>query len=685
MKKLATRLAIIAMSVLFTTHYLPSCTFNKDDEREYENESEEGEEREAGVEKEMMSWFQSRGYPNPYYMESKYMAAWEQAQKLKEQSSNIYSRVQGGSNWVSLGPSTGIGGRILSIAIDPANNNNLFAGSASGGIWKSTNGGTSWSHVNCNLPVLGVPAIIINPSNSNVIYAGTGEVYRFDSTSGTPNPGNTGYSVWKTRGTYGIGIIKSTDGGATWSQVFTKNTAQLFGIQSLKFDPSNSNTVYACTTQGLYRSTNAGTTWSNILDLTYISDVVINGTSIVAAVGNLQNTMKGIYKSTNSGTTWTKITSGLPASFLGSVKMDWVSSDPNTIMASFGVSEVSNVKELYRSTDFGTTWSALSNSTHTQWQYWCAHVVAINPSNTNKLVFGGVKLKNYTVSTSTAGSALTIHDDIHDIKFDPSNANNVYAACDGGIYKSTNGGTSFTAINNGLAATQFYATIGVSPTNANVIVGGLQDNGVVMTTNGGTTWTTYPGSYGDGASCAIDPTNGNKILSSGDARNVYLSTNGGSSTSSNGLTYLGGANDSRTAFNSPLTFAKGKPSIVYVGSDNLHKSTDGGNSFSGGSGTPGTSYIEALHKTALTISVDPSDATGNLLYASTSPFAQYDNDVDNLYVTGQPNILKSTNGGTTLPMTSVKGSLPDRFVLDITFSPTYHDSVYITLGGFGTS
>lgn len=665
----------------------------------FEEDEDEDEEKEAGIEKDMMFWFQSRAYPDPYYLNDKYQRGWDQAVKLKEQTLSAYSRVQS-ANWVQLGPKTGIGGRILSIAVNPVKNTSVYIGSASGGIWKSYNSGSSWQPVTTNTQVLGVPAIIINPVDTMVLYAGTGEVYRIDSTGATPNPSNIGYNVWKARGTYGIGVIKSTDGGNTWTQVLTRTMANLFGIQRLRFDPTNPNIVYACATDGLYRTIDAGANWNKILNLTYIADVVINAKNtnqIVATVGNLGNTVKGIWRSTDGGTTWGKVTSTLPASFQGFIKLDNLPSLGNrdTIIASIGIEETpTGTSELYRSTDFGATWAVLPSSTHTQWQYWCAHAIAINPTTPTKLIYGGVKLRNYTLP-STAGGTLTIHDDIHDIKFDPTNSNIVYVACDGGMYKSTNAGGSFSQIDNGLAATQFFASIGVSPAGAsnNVIVGGLQDNGVVWSQDGGATWGTYPGSYGDGAACAIDPTNGNNIISSGDARNFYLSTNGGG-TAANTMAYLASGapattHDSRTAFVAPVAYSKKKPTVVYAGSDNLHKSTNGGSTWTNNGtftgNTAPSNFIEAVHKTAISIAVSPTDPNGDTLFISTSPFAQFDNDADGLFVTGQPNLLKSTNGGATLPMTSVKGTLPNRFIMEMAMSPTFHDSMYVALGGFGTS
>lgn len=664
-----------------TIHHLAEKT-EKEFEDDDEDEGEEEKEKEAGVSGQMMSWFTARAFPDPYYLNDKYLNGWYQAQAIRNQQVSLRGAGIQSGTWASIGPNNSIGGRILTIAVDPTNSNKLFCGSASGGIWKSTNGGTLWSPVVTDLPVLGVSSIIIHPTNGNIIYAGTGEVYRIDSTSGTPNPGNTGFSVWKTRGTYGMGIVKSTDGGVTWTQVLNRSTSQLFAIQNLRFDPANPNTVYACATDGLWRTTDAGVTWTKIFAITYVSDVAINGTNIVISVGNLGNTLKGIYKSTNSGSTWAKITSGLPASFQGFIEMDWVASDPNTIVASIGVSEAAGVNELYRSTNFGTSWTALASSTHTQWQYWCAHDLAINPSNTDAIVFGGVDTYRYTISTATKSSAITtIHDDIHDVKFDPSNNAIVYVCCDGGIYKSTNSGSTFSAINNGLGATQFYASLGVSTTDPNMFVGGLQDNGQVY--YNGTSWTTVSGVGGDGTSCAVDPNNDNNVLVSRDARGVYRSTNGAASAS-NTATYWGSVADSRTAFAAPIAFSKSNPTIAYIGSDNLHKSTNGGSTWTNNSYSGATGYIDALHKTAITLAVSPTDP--NKVYMSVSNFAQYDGDVDNLYLTGNPNVLKTTNGAP--PGTSIMGTgantLPNRFVMDFAIDPTNDNIVFAAIGGFGT-
>ncbi|MFZ9386942.1 MAG: T9SS type A sorting domain-containing protein [Chitinophagaceae bacterium] len=655
-------------------------------ESDYESEDEEKELN--GADKQLTMWFQSKAYPEPANLSAKYMRGWQQALQIREENSSVQTRVEA-ATWTSLGQSfnggTRIGGRVVCLAIDPNNSARLFAGSASGGIWKSTNGGSNWSPVTTNLPVLGVSSILIDPSNSNTIYAGTGEVYRVDTS-------NIGFNVWKTRGTYGIGIIKSMDGGNTWSQILVKNTSQMFAIQAMAFQPGNSSIIYACATDGLYRSQDGGGSWTKIYSATYVKDIAINPSNadqVVISVGNMVNTNKGIYRSTNGTNatpSFSHITTGLPSSFEGSIKLDNVGS--GSLFASIGMSSstASSNREVYHSTDFGATWSVVGGTTsstttnHCSYQFWFAHTVAINPFATDSIIFGGVGLYRYRVSNTTRTTVSGVHADHHDIVFDPNNRGVIYACNDGGIYKSTNGGSTFAAINTGLNATQFYASLGVSKNIAdpNRMAGGLQDNGQVL--YNGTQWNQLSWAGGDGTACAIDPNNSQRILVSRDARQVYRSTNGGS-TGGSVTSYWGFVADSRTAFVAPLAFGTSNSDSVYLASDNLHISINGGGSFTNDAYGSATNYIEAIHKTAIALAVSPTNA--RKVYVSTSPFAQYDNDDNRIYVTGQPNILKTTTGNT--PFTSIKGSLPDRFVMDIVVSPTNDDSVFIALGGFGTT
>lgn len=685
---LLSAVTIITAASYFLISQKSFSTATEQKEHKENEEAEEGEEDEqqSGAGKQLNGWFQAKAYPNPSNLTAKYLNAWEQYLEIKAKTT-IASRTEA-ANWTSLGycqnGGTRIGGRIVCMAIDPNNTNNLWVGSASGGIWKSTNAGTNWSAVVTNLPVLGVSSILVDPSNSNIIYAGTGEVYNTDITDAG------GFNVWKTRGTYGIGVIKSTDGGATWAKVFKKNEADLFGIQSMAFLPGTSTTIFACSTDGVYRSVDSGATWDLIYSGANVRDIAINPgntNQMVISVGNMMNATKGIYRTINGSNvtpTWTKITSGLPASYEGHIKLD--NSGAGVLVASIGVSSGSS-NEVYKSTDFGASWSVISTSNHCSYQFWFAHTIAVNPFFTDSLVYGGVSLYRHNTATSSRGTVAGPHADQHDIKFDPVRRGTLYVCNDGGVYKSTNGGVNFSAINTGLNATQFYASLGVSRQNANVMIGGLQDNGQVL--YNGTSWNAISWGGGDGTSCAIHPTNDQIILASRDARQIYRSANGGSSGGAV-TTYWGFVGDSRTAFVAPIAFAPSNGNVAYQASDNIHISANAGSTFTNNTlgstppypATTPNAFIEQRHKTAIALAV--SWTNSSKLYVTTSPFAQYDNDVSNIYVNGTPNIFKTTTPATT-PYTSIKSTLPDRFITDMAISKYSDDSVYIVLGGFGGS
>ena len=651
-------------------------------EKEQEYEHEEEEEKETGIDKQLQSWFQARAYPDPYYLNDKFLKGWQQAQALKKMNEdrNRNSRILS-STWISIGPNNSIGGRILSIAIDPNNSNNLMVGSASGGIWKSVNAGSSWSSVKTGLPVLGVPAITYHPTNSNIIIAGTGEVYRIDTS-------NIGFNVWKARGTYGTGIIRSTNGGATWTNVFNKTFPDLFGVQKIKFDPNNSSIVYACTTQGMFKSTDEGATWSTtpVLSKIYVSDLAINPSNsniMVAAVGNLVNSDKGIYRTVDGGATWTKVTTGgFPTGMMGYTTFGYINS--SLLYASVGMTD-NGENELYMSTDFGQNWIAKSGSHHSQYQFWCAHAIAVNPTNANEIIMGGVSYYRYT-STSTSSStgsaaalSSSIHSDVHDIEYVQGSGTTFYIACDGGVYKTTNNGSTFSAMNTGLGAVQFYASIGVSTnsSNPNAIVGGLQDNGVWY--YNGTSWTKQLG--GDGGSCIITPGNDNVVLACNDALTVNKSTTGASGTFSKVLGSWAFVADDRTAFMAPIGISKSDPTRMYAASDNLHVSSSSGSSWTNASYSTASQYIDAKYKTAITLAVSPTNK--DKLYISTSPFSQKTDNT--LNINGTPGVFRCINGGAATPVfTSIKTGLPDRFVMDFAINPTNDNIVFAVVGGYGT-
>ncbi len=678
---LLSSLCFIVIAVLLSCNTYKNDSVNEEKEKEREG-------HQTGADKQLASWLWTRGYPDATNMTQKYLKAWEEYKEIKKNTSGLSGNqisIESYGNWAQLGTSVAnIGGRILTIAIDPNNANNLFIGSAGGGIWKSTNAGGSWSYVPTNLPVLGVASIVYHPTNSSILLAGTGEVYR-------TNNSNIGYNVWKARGTYGVGIIRSTDGGSTWTQVLSKNTSDLFAIQRLMYDPNNANTVYACATDGLYKSTDGGVSWSAtpLFAVNYVKDIAIHPTDanqIVISVGNLVDPVKGVYRTTNGGTTWT------PSATIGSTYQGYVSLDNNGTRLYAGVGSGGSGSELYMSSDFGATWFLKTGSNHCGGQYWFAHEVEVDPSDANSVLMGGVNYYTYTSTNATTGGTRAAasggHADVHDIEILSSNTNIIYIANDGGMYKSINGGTSFSAINNGLIAVQFYAAFAVSPSlaTANIMIGGLQDNGVVKFD--GTSWSTVVG--GDGGPSVFHPVNDQRVIYSNDARAVFYSTNAGGSETQPlinlGYGYAPAVYDDRTGFMAPVAISKSNPLIAYVGTDNLHISLDGGATFSrsdpAGAGAAGmTRAIDATFKPAIALAISPTNP--DKVYVSTSNLSQRTDN--SLNVTGNPKLLRSINasGNTTYTFSDITGSLPNRFITDIAISSVSDDSVYITMGGFG--
>lgn len=710
-----------------------------------ETGEQEGEEAETGADKQLAAWWWQKAYPDASNITGKYREAWRQAEALKQNTAALLQQhplmgmrrqdavqgitgaqgVSGLGGWAAIGPKV-FGGRILSIAINKslnaAGSRTLFAGSASGGLWRSYTAGTgatAWHPVATGTHVLGVSSIVYHPTDTSTLLAGTGEVYRVESltngTSATAQVGNIGRNVWKARGTYGIGILKTTDAGRTWRNVMPKDSTGLFAIQKLKYDPVNSNTIYACATDGLYRSTDGGESWALIWASTYVTDVVINPANnqmLVVATGNFSNTGKGIYKSINGGATFTKVASALPIGYKGFASLAFATG--TTIFASIGVDDqngdgaytATSEYEVYRSTDFGTTWAAITNSNHSQFQAWFAHCIMPYPGSATKLFIAGVDKHVLTISgttgtktnigtgTATMATYITpgtnegtnyVHADVHDIQFVPGSSAEAYFATDGGIFKTTNANAttissiSFSTCNGGLQVQQFYGPIAQSQATANLIIGGLQDNNVVRYNGSG--WARIIG--GDGGPCMFKPNNENIVIASRDARTIYQSTNGGASFSTPKLSNLGlsftPAADERTGFMAPVAVSKANPARMYVASDNLHLSTDSGNTFTKNTPASMTTPIEATYKTAVAMGVSNLDA--NKLYVSTSPFAQLNDG--NLRYNPPANIRKSTDGGASFSTKST--GLPDRFITDFAISPTNDENVFITLGGFGTT
>lgn len=578
--------------------------------------------------------------------------------------------------WESIGPDN-IGGRVLALALDPDSANVLWAGSASGGLWRSRTGGAgadAWDYVNTGFNVLSVSTIAINPLNPNEMYIGTGEISGYDlGLVGTPGA----------RTTYGLGIVKSTDRGTTWTATgLTWLFSQNRSVQKVIVNPKNSKTVFAATSEGTYRSLNGGTTFSLVDPTLMAMDVAINhvDTTIVYIACGQRNTApnSGLYKSINGGTSFVKMAGGLPASNIGRTSLAVAPSDPNTVYASIANASNHSLLGLYRTTNSGTNWELMSTVNYLSGQGWYNNVVAVHPTNPAEVI--GAGLDAYKSSTSgsnlvqksfwykgvdgvvppggTEGSDNTYaHADHHAIIYDPANPSRVFFGNDGGIFESTDGGESFIGRNGGFVTTQFYNGFANAVSDSMIALGGLQDNGTVKF-QGGMSWNKVYG--GDGGWCAVDPNNPNILYEEYVNLSISKSTDGGLNWSN----IFNPASTDSANFIAPFVLSPSNSQILYAGAELIHKSTNAGATwFATNNNTP----LNSVSAACLAVSFTSPDT----VIAGTGKRAHM------LF-----ELFYTTNGGTS--WTKSAAGTPNRYPTDISFDPSDSRVAYATFSGYGT-
>ena len=669
---------------------------------------EGGEEGLPGVFLSMNEWSNMRTYPHKSMDELRFFNGHEQAKQMsiaaRAAESKTYSTTT--APWVALAPKN-FAGRVISLGFHPTDPNTMWCGSAAGGLWKTTSGGTgapggiNWTYVNTGFPVLGVMSIAVHPTDGNTLYIGTGEVYN-DGKVGGPTDG--GY-IRTFRGSYGIGILKTTDGGTTWTRVLNFDSSQLKGVADILIHPTNTNIVFAATTDGVYRSLNAGGNWTLIHNVSMAMDLCFkpgDPSIMYVASGNFNSAGRGIYKTTNSTSdpvlpTFTAINTGLQSTITGKIALAVSAAAPSNVYASVGRQPDSNHPfGLYRSTNEGGSWTQIEDAVALMYpgssrlnQGWYAHDVAVDPTTTNRIYWcemdfwrstdGGAtsfvretQWNLWNINYTTVGGTLEgssgnyAHADIHRIYVSPHNSNHVFVCTDGGVFKSTDNGQSFIGLNGGLQTAQIYPNMGLSRQDANFMIGGLQDNeGFIYNGSAGCP---RIGNLGDGFHAAIHPTNDNICFIESYYLNIKKSTNRGGAWSDVQTTNSTVPPSENACFNAPFVMAPSSPSTLYAGTYRMRKSTSSGNA--GTWNLIGPDPLVNVNALILYIAVAPNNA--NTLYVSVGPSATTSNK-----------LMKSTDGAVSF--TDVTGSLPDRYISDIAIDPANANRVAVTLSGFGTS
>lgn len=598
----------------------------------------------SGAKKALEFWTQSRAYPNQDIPKDKFYKAYtlEKAKKKNEFKNN--------STWEAIGP-LNIAGRMLCVAPHPTNPDVLFAGSASGGLWRGVKGNFDyqWQIVETEFPVLGVSSIAIDATNPDNMYIGTGEVYGYKKSNG-------GLVNRTTRGSYGLGILKTTDGGLTWQKSLDWTVEQQRGVQCIRINPLNPKSIYAATTEGIYKTTNAGLNWQCILPIVMGQDIIIypiDTTQVVVSCGNLGSDSSGVYYSTDAGKNWTKST-GLPE-YSGKTLLDIFQTTPKYLFAS--VADSFAGLGLYRSANIGKTWYQAHAADVPLYQGWFSHFTAVHPTNINKVVHGGVRIY-YSVS---GGPNLNLqqnepHVDHHNFARDPFNADRLYIACDGGIYVTEDFGQSFDYISYGLQTAQFYNGTSSSVLDSNLAMGGLQDNGVVVY-EGSKSWRSTLG--GDGCWTAINSADQNILYAETQYNMISKSTMRGFGFAP----VLEGIYDDSAAFVAPFVLSPSNPAILYSGRTKIYKTTNAAIDWIA---TNDNQSLDGNYALSMAVSAN----NPNFVFVGTAPGIT------------RSHIFKSTNGG--VDWADITGILPDRYPMDIAIDPQNDKNIYVVFGGFGS-
>jgi hypothetical protein len=482
---------------------------------------------------------------------------WEKKQELLARQPQLRST----TSWFSLGPAN-YSGRVLDIEFDPTDVDIIYVGSASGGLWKSTDAGASFVPMSDELPSIAIGAVAVLPWAPNVVLIGTGEGANGDVT--------------------GVGVLKSTDGGTTWNTTgMTYPVTSGHGFHVMEVNPTT-QTILAGATDGLWRSTDEGETWVDVKTGGDYFDVKWKpGDPMrVYTVKGSDASGNNVKVSTDDGLTWTKAGTGQPVSFaIGKSKIAVTAAAPATIYALYSENSISgNTTGVYRSTDDGATWTAQNTTTNIAGgQGWYNLSLAVDPNNANVVIAGGVNLfrsVNAGVSYSQISGFNAPHVDHHAIQYVPGSNSEVWVGSDGGCWRSTNDGDSWIDMNNGLVTYQFYdICVNNNPDTPYYAMGGTQDQGTDKWA-GTSSW--LDGLFADGMVCNINPVNGTAVYAEIQFGQQYKNLSsgvGGWTPINNGFT--GGK-----AWVTPVDQDQTAGAHLYTASsDGIFRTTSGGSSW----------------------------------------------------------------------------------------------------------
>jgi uncharacterized protein (TIGR03437 family) len=634
--------------------------------------------------------------------------------------------------WQALGPqpiangNTGAvqrptSGRVSAVVLDPGydgvNNRTVYAGAAQGGLWRSRDNGATWVPLIDDQPSLAVGSVAIDPSNPSVIYVGTGE-------------GNGSGDSY-----YGAGLLKSVDGGATWTQItgpvstFNPQVPAFLNssISAITIDPTNTQTVYICTKtagtygasggsgtapvgqRGVWKSTDGGATWRNLDPFSggvNANDLVLDPKNPNRVFAGLQ--AQGIFRSNSGGEpgTWDKLAGGLPGSGLGRIAFATGPPLPPSTDATIytAIGSATGLAGLFRTTDNGDNWTKLNDLPNVANSFYNL-TLAVDPVDANIIYFGMLNFYRSTDGGQTwviqmAGNDNGeggLHVDQHALAVYPGNRNILFIGNDGGVWRSDNAVASqmgWQNLNQTLNTVQFQS-VALHPVDINFLLGGTQDNGSNRFT-GDPSWTRV--ASGDGGFALIDQSNPSIVYHS-----FQNNSQSGTTTASFGprVSFNGGDTwfergcrnctagpgrmnpTDRVGFYAPMAlhtgFTRSPGNVIYWGTHRLYRSTDTGQTWTG------------LGPSADAFGQDLAPNTGRL--SAIAAHSRLDNTTsppgEIVWVGTSNGLLQvTTNAGaleSAVFTNVVKAPLPNRFVTDIALDEGSPKRAYVTYSGFNIS
>ena len=485
--------------------------------------------------------------------------------------------------WRQLGPAI-MGGRIDDFAVVESNPKIVYVGAATGGVWKTTNDGTTWEPVFDKEAVSTIGAVTVAPSDPSILWVGTGEANNRQSSS------------------WGDGVYKSMDAGKTWTHLGLADTQH---IGRIVIHPSNPDVVYVAALghlwgankeRGVYKTTDGGKTWTQTLFInedTGVSDIAMDPQSpdtLYAAAYERRRTAfgfngggpgGGIYKTIDGGATWKKLTKGLPyanGGDVGRIGLAIYLRNPNILCALIQQAK----SGIFRSDDKGENWTRMGDTDPRPSYY---SQIRIDPNNDLRIWVLGAPVYHSEDGGKTfvTTRGFRIHGDYHAMWIDPANSNHMIAGTDGGIHWSYDAGRSWDYVNT-VALGQFYE-LGLDMRTPYWICGGLQDNGSwcgpsATTYTAGITnddWFRVDG--GDGFYAAVDPDDPATVYT--ESQDGNLSRRDTRTTEARFIRPLSKEGDPQYRFqwNSPVVISSHDHHTIYYGGNFLFKSTDRGDTW----------------------------------------------------------------------------------------------------------